>query len=84
MALVVDDQYGRQTNIRLRKQRGCWEPEDGDNEAKVIQTWRQFAADFVTLASNRVYGVVPRQLERHPTRQFYEMLFDGSHYDSRM
>ncbi|MCO5183026.1 MAG: glycosyltransferase family 39 protein [Anaerolineae bacterium] len=80
IALVVDDQYRTANQYQIAQTTWLLGTEDGDNEAKVIQNLASIAAaDFVTLASNRVYGVVPRQPERYPySSQFYEMLFDGS------
>lgn len=80
IAMVVDDQYRTSNQYQIAQTTWLLGTEDGDNEAKVIQNLASIAgADYVTLASNRVYGVVPRQPERYPySSQFYEMLFDGS------
>lgn len=79
-ALVVDDQY--RTGGEFDNADTTWllGTEGGDNEAKVQQNLETIArADYLSLASNRVYGVVPRQPERYPySSQFYALLFDGS------
>lgn len=51
-----------------------------DNETKLAANLALLAeADYVTLASNRVYGVVPRLPGNYPlSSQYYPLLFDGS------
>lgn len=52
----------------------------GDNEAKLAQNLQKVAAaDYVVVASNRVYGVVSRLPELYPlSGRFHARLFDGS------
>ena len=53
--------------------------EDQDNLEKVGRNLTQVAAsDYIVLASNRNYGVIPRLAERYPlSSQFYRLLFEG-------
>jgi 4-amino-4-deoxy-L-arabinose transferase-like glycosyltransferase len=50
-----------------------------DNEAKLRQNLTLLAeADYLTITSNRVYGVVPRLPQRYPlSGQYHQLLFDG-------
>jgi hypothetical protein len=54
--------------------------DDADNEAKLIENLARLAAgDYLTIMSNRVYGVAPRLDERYPlSGQFHQLLFDGT------
>jgi len=51
-----------------------------DNEEKLLKNLAVLAtADYVFVASNRNYGVIPRLEERYPlSSQYYPLLFDGS------
>ena len=51
-----------------------------DDEVKLAENLELLAeADYLTLASNRVYGVAPRLPDRYPiSSQYHELLFDGS------
>jgi hypothetical protein len=53
---------------------------EGDDAAKLAANLDLLAAaDYVTLASNRVYGVTPRLPEQYPlSSQYHQLLFDGS------
>jgi hypothetical protein len=50
-----------------------------DNEAKLRQNLTLLAeADYLTIMSNRVYGVTPRLPQRYPlSGQYHQLLFDG-------
>lgn len=54
-------------------------PDAADNEQKLMANLEQLAAsDYLTILSNRVYGVLPRQSERYPlSSQYHQLLFDG-------
>ena len=54
-------------------------PDAADDEAKLLANLELLAAaDYVTILSNRVYGVVPRLPERFPlSSQVHQLLFDG-------
>ena len=51
-----------------------------DNEAKLSQNIELLAkADYLTLTSNRIYGVVPRLPEQYPiSHQYHAHLFSGA------
>jgi hypothetical protein len=53
---------------------------DLDNEQKLERNLSQLAqAEYVTILSNRVYGVDPRLPDRYPiSSQYHQLLFDGS------
>lgn len=54
-------------------------PDAADNEAKLADNLTILErAGYVTLLSNRVYGVVPRLEERYPlSSQYHQLLLDG-------
>jgi hypothetical protein len=56
------------------------EPDAADDEAKLMANLELLAqADYVTILSNRNYGVVPRLPERYPlSSQYHQLLFDGA------
>lgn len=51
-----------------------------DTEAKLAANLERLAAaDYLVIASNRVYGVVPRLPQRYPwASQYYDLLFSGA------
>ncbi len=55
-------------------------PDAGDDEEKLMDNLELLAgAEYVTILSNRVYGVVPRLPERYPlSSQYHQLLFDGA------
>jgi len=54
-------------------------PDAADDEAKLRANLEALAAaDYVTILSNRVYGVVPRLPDRYPlSSRYHQLLFDG-------
>ncbi len=50
-----------------------------DNETHLMENLQKLAgADYLVVASNRIYGVVPRLPERYPlSSQYNQLLFDG-------
>jgi hypothetical protein len=54
--------------------------EEADNEIKLAHNLDLLQrAEYVTILSNRIYGVVPRLPERFPiSSQYHQLLFDGS------
>ncbi|MBX3056072.1 MAG: phospholipid carrier-dependent glycosyltransferase [Anaerolineae bacterium] len=54
--------------------------DEADNAAKLERNLARLAAgDYLTIMSNRVYGVAPRLNERYPlSGQYHQLLFDGS------
>jgi hypothetical protein len=55
-------------------------PDEGDDEAKLAENLKQLAgAEYLTVLSNRVYGVAPRMPQRYPlSGRFHQLLFDGA------
>jgi len=55
-------------------------PDAADDQAKLMDNLQRLAeAEYVTILSNRVYGVVPRLPDRFPlSSRYYGLLFDGS------
>ena len=55
-------------------------PDERDNEDKLTQNLNLLEqAEYVTVMSNRIYGVVPRLPERYPlSSQVSQLLFDGT------
>lgn len=55
-------------------------PDAADDQAKLMANLTRLAeAEYVTIVSNRVYGVVPRLPERFPLSfRYHQLLFDGS------
>lgn len=55
-------------------------PDAADDEAKLAANLAKLeAAEYVTILSNRVYGVAPRLPERYPlSGRFHQLLFDGA------
>ena len=55
-------------------------PDEADNEANLRANLDLLAeAEYLTVLSNRVYGVVPRLPERYPlSSRYHQLLFDGS------
>lgn len=54
--------------------------DEADSPEKLAQNLARLAeGDYLTLMSDRVYGVVPRLPERYPlSSQYHQLLFDGS------
>ena len=77
--LVVDGQRLRRDIYGLSDVNWLSGTEDRDNLDKLGRNLTQVAAsDYLVLASNRNYGVIPRLAERYPlSSQFYPLLFDG-------
>lgn len=55
-------------------------PGAADDEAKLLSNLELLAgAEYLTVLSNRVYGVAPRLPERYPlSGQYHQLLFDGA------
>jgi len=55
-------------------------PDERDTTARLEKNMAQLAAaDYLVIASNRVYGVVPRLPARYPfSSQYHPFLFDGA------
>jgi hypothetical protein len=76
----VDDQLRRRGEYRDVQLTWLTGPDELDNEAKLQKNLSRLEqAEYVTLLSNRVYGVVPRTEERYRLSHVYhQLLFDGN------
>jgi hypothetical protein len=93
-SLILSEQWDDSLPVSLtldgeRRLRGLYPNEEltwlsgvgtRDSEAKLAKNLNLLAeADYLTLASNRAYGVVPRLPEQYPlSSQYHQLLFDGS------
>jgi len=77
--MLLDGQRRRREEFPNAELTWLSSPDAGDDEAKLLANLDKLAAaDYVTILSNRVYGVVPRQPERFPlSSQYHQLLFDG-------
>jgi hypothetical protein len=78
--MIVDDRLRRRGEYRDVQLTWLTGPDELDNEAKLQKNLERLAeAEYVTLMSNRVYGVVPRLADRYPLSSVYhQLLMDGS------
>lgn len=78
--LVVDGQLRRRSEYRDEQLTWLTGPDGSDDAEKLAENLDLLArADYVTLLSNRVYGVIPRLPQRYPlSGPYYQLLFDGS------
>jgi 4-amino-4-deoxy-L-arabinose transferase-like glycosyltransferase len=77
--MVIDGELRRREEFPNAELTWLSRPDAADDEAKLLANLELLAAaDFVTILSNRVYGVVPRLPERFPlSAQYHQLLFDG-------
>jgi hypothetical protein len=75
----VDGQRLRRDIYRLTDVNWLSGTEEDDSFEKLSENLALVAeSDYLVLASNRNYGVIPRLAERYPlSSQFYELLFNG-------
>ncbi|MFN2161291.1 MAG: phospholipid carrier-dependent glycosyltransferase [Candidatus Promineifilaceae bacterium] len=78
--MIVDDRLRRRDEYRDVQLTWLTGPDELDNEAKLQRNLDRLAeAEYVTLMSNRVYGVVPRLADRYPLSSVYhQLLLNGS------
>ena len=76
----IDDQLRRRGEYRDVQLTWLTGPDELDNEAKLQKNLSRLEeAEYVTLLSNRVYGVVPRLADRYRLSHVYhQLLFDGT------
>ena len=76
----VDGQLRRRAEYRDVQLTWLTGPDELDNEAKLQENLANLEqAEYVTLMSNRVYGVVPRTEDRYPLSNVtHQLLFDGT------
>jgi hypothetical protein len=79
-ALLIDNRVRRRSQYISGDVNWLSGTELGDSEAKLLENLTILAtADYVVIASNRNYGVIPRLEERYPlSSQYYPLLFDGT------
>lgn len=79
VSLLVGDQRHRREEYPNVELTWLSRPDAADDEAKLRANLEALAAaDYVTILSNRVYGVVPRLSDRFPlSSRYHQLLFDG-------
>ncbi len=79
-SMMVDGELRRRVEYRAVELTWLTAPDDLDSERKLQDNLARLeSADFVTVLSNRIYGVVPRLPERYPlSSSYHQLLFDGS------
>jgi hypothetical protein len=80
VSMVVKGEQKRRSQYKDAELTWLTQPDEQDDVAKLEANLSLLAAaDHLTLASNRVYGVVPRLPHRYPiSSQYYQLLFDGA------
>jgi 4-amino-4-deoxy-L-arabinose transferase-like glycosyltransferase len=78
--MLIDGQVRQRGEYLDQQLTWLTDPDAADNEAKLERNLSILEeAEYVTLLSNRVYGVVPRTADRYPLSHVYhQMLFDGT------
>ena len=79
-SMLVDGRIRRRAEYLDRQLNWLTGPDAADNESKLEKNLALLEqAEYVTLLSNRVYGVVPRLEDRYPLSHVYhQLLFDGT------
>jgi hypothetical protein len=79
MTMMVGDQWRTRGEYEGVELTWLTDPDAADNEEKLRANLETLAdADYLTILSNRVYGVVPRMPQRFPlSAQYHQLLFDG-------
>lgn len=79
-SLWVGDKYRRRTEYRNAELTWHTGIDANDDAEKLAANLERLAeAEYLTLVSNRVYGVVPRLPEMYPiSSQYHQLLFDGA------
>ena len=77
--MAVDGELRRREEFPNAELTWLSRPDAADDEVKLLANLELLAAaDYVTILSNRVYGVVPRLSKRFPlSSQYHQLLFDG-------
>lgn len=77
--MVIDGVYHAADEYESDELTWLTGPDEADDEAKLAANLARLAnADYVVIASNRVYGVVPRLPQRYPLSGHYaRLLFSG-------
>ncbi|HEX6385836.1 MAG TPA: hypothetical protein VF177_14295, partial [Anaerolineae bacterium] len=79
-SLTVNGEFRRRDEFVDRQLTWLTGSSQRDNEEKLANNLARLAeAEYLTLASNRIYGVVPRLPDLYPlSSQYHQLLFDGS------
>lgn len=77
--MVVDGRQRLRSEYRNAELTWLTDPDTADDEAKLMANLELLArADYLTVLSNRVYGVAPRLSGRYPlSGRYHQLLFDG-------
>lgn len=80
VTMTVDGQRRRRSEYANAELTWLSMPDAGDDETKLAANLSLLAeADYLTVLSNRVYGVAPRLPERYPlSGHYHQLLFDGA------
>ncbi|WP_374689161.1 hypothetical protein, partial [Promineifilum sp.] len=78
--MIVDEQRRRREEFPNAELTWLSLPDAADDEQKLKANLDLLSgAEYVTILSNRVYGVVPRLPERYPlSSRYHQLLFDGA------
>ncbi len=78
--MLVDGQLRRRAEYEEEQLTWLTAPDERDTEQKLARNLDLLErAEYVTILSNRIYGVVPRLPQRYPlSSQFHQLLFDGT------
>jgi hypothetical protein len=79
-SMLLEGELRRRGEYRESELTWLSEPDELDDEGKLVDNLARLeSADYVTVVSNRVYGVVPRLPERFLlSSAYHQLLFDGS------
>ena len=80
VSMTFDGEYRRRSEYRDEQLTWLTGTGSKDDVSKLESNLKSLAeAEFLTLVSNRTYGVVPRLPELYPlASQYYQLLFDGA------
>lgn len=78
-SMMVEGTYRRRSEYRNEELTWLTRTGPNDSEEKLLVNLALLSeADYLTITSNRIYGVVPRLPERYPlSNQYHQLLFDG-------
>ncbi|MEM7335277.1 MAG: phospholipid carrier-dependent glycosyltransferase [Chloroflexota bacterium] len=78
-SLNVGGEYRRRSEYRNEELSWLTKPDGRDDDVKLqVNLALMSEAEYLTVVSNRIYGVVTRLPDRYPiSSQYYQLLFDG-------
>jgi hypothetical protein len=79
-SMLVDGRLRRHNEYEDEQLTWLTGPDGKDTEKKLLNNLDLLErAEYVTIMSNRIYGVVPRLQQRYPlSNEFHQLLFDGT------